>query len=640
MDAPVGAGQVSPQGAHRGPPSPGGRVSPAPGIIDQQDDWMYEGEATPPADDGAGRDLLHLENQMRQADFVMDPQVIQTLREYLRKGGKPEIAIELLADSYAGYAQMASVVGRWLSLATSTAPPAATDAPGDVSDPWHGHEEGGRDAVLALLVAEAEARYSPESFQNAFQPGGAGVPQWFEDLLTFEQGRKLTYRLLEKHPACPLLDYGLRTVIAAGHQEEVAAAGGPVARQFWVYHTILSARLKRAASHPERASAEMRAVVAAALSEQELYLHTLTMLTTLGAHPRGGIFRKAAAELQSQAAQVQGGTVWRAISELSSKASTRRGDARSFSAAANLLSAPAGRVPTAIAALHRLFAAHAAPKTPDTPHEPPPPHALRTLPVLHCLMRAVLPAGSAGAASSQAVALLAEACSADPMERDMVEDTLREATESMRKLASSGAELDSSSLYHIGEVPVASLSALITVEDAYQPPLGDVAATAGPAALQVVHAVLQAQPQLFAEGLRALRALMASGCLQEEDRRRLLGYVVDGLRTAHAAEAMAWLSSWAQQADTDPGDAQFAFLCSLSRCGPPYGAEFVACCAALFRATKLRDAGAWPEGSAERALVEEFARGSREVDVGQLAGGVLLDLWRGSGMTAQETKCT
>lgn len=53
----------------------------------------------------------------------------QVLRKYVQRGGKPDTAVELLADSYVGYAQMAQLTCQWLALATGEAPPEAVYSP-------------------------------------------------------------------------------------------------------------------------------------------------------------------------------------------------------------------------------------------------------------------------------------------------------------------------------------------------------------------------------------------------------------------------------------------------------------------------------------------------------------------------------
>ena len=50
-------------------------------------------------------------------DSIMEPGVTDAMKGYLEEGGEPETAIQMLADSYRGFAEMASLVGDWLHTA-------------------------------------------------------------------------------------------------------------------------------------------------------------------------------------------------------------------------------------------------------------------------------------------------------------------------------------------------------------------------------------------------------------------------------------------------------------------------------------------------------------------------------------------
>jgi hypothetical protein len=60
--------------------------------------------------------LLELERTLAAKDAVMEPEVLATLRDYVKSGGKAEAAIELLSENYRGYAQMTGLVCKWLEI--------------------------------------------------------------------------------------------------------------------------------------------------------------------------------------------------------------------------------------------------------------------------------------------------------------------------------------------------------------------------------------------------------------------------------------------------------------------------------------------------------------------------------------------
>jgi negative elongation factor C/D len=64
--------------------------------------------------------LLELERTLGAKDAIMEPGVMESLRQYVHNGGKPAAAIELLSENYRGYAQMSSLVCKWLDITAGT----------------------------------------------------------------------------------------------------------------------------------------------------------------------------------------------------------------------------------------------------------------------------------------------------------------------------------------------------------------------------------------------------------------------------------------------------------------------------------------------------------------------------------------
>jgi len=75
----------------------------------------------PPAEklpDSAAR-LNELEATLRQPDAVMEPNILASLRDYVKAQGHPKHAVEILTENYVGYAQMANLACSWLKLLDS-----------------------------------------------------------------------------------------------------------------------------------------------------------------------------------------------------------------------------------------------------------------------------------------------------------------------------------------------------------------------------------------------------------------------------------------------------------------------------------------------------------------------------------------
>lgn len=52
--------------------------------------------------DASGGLLAELEAQIRAPDSILEPSVLDLLKDYLRAGGKPQSAIEDLSEAYTG----------------------------------------------------------------------------------------------------------------------------------------------------------------------------------------------------------------------------------------------------------------------------------------------------------------------------------------------------------------------------------------------------------------------------------------------------------------------------------------------------------------------------------------------------------
>jgi hypothetical protein len=51
---------------------------------------------------GEVAELNQLEQLLRQPDAVMEPGILEKLRQYVAKGGSPKDVVEMLADNYVG----------------------------------------------------------------------------------------------------------------------------------------------------------------------------------------------------------------------------------------------------------------------------------------------------------------------------------------------------------------------------------------------------------------------------------------------------------------------------------------------------------------------------------------------------------
>ena len=60
--------------------------------------------------------LESLRATLSSPDYIMEPTVLDTVRKYCGKGGKPPEVIELLSDNYRAMAQHVNLLAEWLIL--------------------------------------------------------------------------------------------------------------------------------------------------------------------------------------------------------------------------------------------------------------------------------------------------------------------------------------------------------------------------------------------------------------------------------------------------------------------------------------------------------------------------------------------
>ncbi|KAG2448240.1 hypothetical protein HYH02_006825 [Chlamydomonas schloesseri] len=265
-------------------------------------------------------ELSRLEELLRRPDFVLEPNVKDVVRQYIKAQGKPEVILESLSEGYVGYAHMAMLMTKWLDT--------VDDEPAAAHDEFH------------YLKEFVKSKFEPDKFIGVFSSAAtrAQVLPWLDGLLGDPRGRKLIYELSAQHRNSLLLNFAIQRIMKNGYQDEVAAAGSGLASYFSVFHKLLAnkvaaviAAVKRAAAAEAagdgagvaRAQAEVSALVSELKDgcehSQHTYLHVQHLLHHLAAAgPEGGggggsgqaLLAAAQALEAAVAAAAPAGAVW------------------------------------------------------------------------------------------------------------------------------------------------------------------------------------------------------------------------------------------------------------------------------------------------------------------------------------------
>jgi len=256
---------------------------------------------------GGDQERDALEEVMRQPDAILEPQILDTLRRYVMRGGKPQTVVELLSDNYVGYAQMASLMCSWLSTAKE-----GDGEEGEGSNANGTGQSGGESNEFFFLQKLVKERFDLDKFAGVFSTGGSKPPKWLDGLAANPQGRQLIYELSGQHKNCLLLNFAIQKILYQGHESEVANVGSSLSGYFGVFHRLMVTRLRSiAAASATDLQAEVLSLAKACCQDCHSYAHMQLVVSDLSCRAYGERFRRLSQELESIAAKEHGALVWR-----------------------------------------------------------------------------------------------------------------------------------------------------------------------------------------------------------------------------------------------------------------------------------------------------------------------------------------
>eukprot|EP01134_Creolimax_fragrantissima_P000354 CFRG0354T1 len=135
-------------------------------------------------------------------DAIMEPDVSENLRQFMRAGGLPKEAIEFLSGNYRGLAQMANLMAQWLMI-TGVSQEEITKI----------FEE----YVSSLILQYFNSQEADASMANT----ESEYPPWLDEMILYPQWRQLIADLTERHHDSYLLKYTVQKISDAGYQSEM-----------------------------------------------------------------------------------------------------------------------------------------------------------------------------------------------------------------------------------------------------------------------------------------------------------------------------------------------------------------------------------------------------------------------------------
>jgi len=593
--------------------------------------------------------MEELEARLGAPDAIMEPTAKATLRSFLLLGGgaaAAERAVDLLSSRYRGYAQMTSLVCRWLEETDAALPaprppqPAAAPAP---SYEWRFAE--------ALVRKRFDGRVVDEGIERLRAQGSS--PAWFVPLLSQAPGRALLFSLAERH-SCKALSMAIKFAWSQGHVEEVARLGASLAAaSFDIFHGVLRRWLDDFAAAPSAAARDEAVAALRALTSASpaALLFAQMLLNSLQEEPGGLPLRRLGQELAGAAEAARGAALLRPFPALLAPAA----DAAAAAAAADLCAAVermSSRVsgadaqgrPGALSAAERLAAHYAPPPADAAADAAPRPgrQPLRAPATLRALLRLAFspgfgtgsprpPPAWAGPATRlpPAFELLVLACAAES-EADAARAHLCAAASACERCAR-GEPPEPQLAAALAATPIAAAGCVAWTRrelgggDAGGPPPPPCdavrAALLAGAPLKAYVALLalvaQHCPGAAPEVCAALgAALRAAGRTDTETSPRLLELAPVLLRAGCVEPLLEAVEAWAPHAD--PSIVRAFVASALAVAAPPYSRRFAA---AMLRICVL--------GKARRSdskAVDEFATACRGAGLAEEEARLLCEL--------------
>ncbi|VDP16831.1 unnamed protein product [Onchocerca flexuosa] len=138
---------------------------------------------------------------LQATDSILEPNIEETIKGFLRNGGHPEVIITSLADNFRGLAKYCELLGDWLA-----------DLEGDRKIVHKCFEK-----TLSSLI---EKRFVAAVVDRNFEAAD-DVDKWLPELLEHSIWRNLIYTLIEQNPRSKFLMKAIRIISDAGFQYEI-----------------------------------------------------------------------------------------------------------------------------------------------------------------------------------------------------------------------------------------------------------------------------------------------------------------------------------------------------------------------------------------------------------------------------------
>lgn len=137
----------------------------------------------------------------QRTDFIMEADIISTLKKFFSASGNPFTVIDILCKNYSAVAQTGNLLAEMMCLSGMSL-------------------ESVQSLIEDHLQSMVISHFDPVMADGIFKDE-SGTPDWLTDMIDHPCWRCLVYKLAEDFPDCLMLSFAIKLISDAGHQGEI-----------------------------------------------------------------------------------------------------------------------------------------------------------------------------------------------------------------------------------------------------------------------------------------------------------------------------------------------------------------------------------------------------------------------------------
>ncbi|KAH7691338.1 Negative elongation factor C/D, partial [Aphelenchoides avenae] len=233
-------------------------------------------------------------------DYVMEPQVVQSMLAFFQAGGAPEKFVDLLSAHYQALAQTANLLGKWLSdLEMDNGKAKQVDDAQKIESC-----ASVRECLETAISSMVSKVFSPDAADKIFDGEATEGIDWLPQLISHRPWRRMIYELADQYPQCLMLNFAVKLISDAGFQHEISNVN-TATQQLEIFSRVFLSSIQQLlevygkGENTEVYEQAFTELVKVACHSEQTYLYTQAMLHLMAEKESGKISSMSAHVSQS-----------------------------------------------------------------------------------------------------------------------------------------------------------------------------------------------------------------------------------------------------------------------------------------------------------------------------------------------------